>query len=112
MPHSSLAIVPELLRPSVRPLRFSPAAQNALGALALSTPTLSVDHDVDEGGNAYAVLSRRRGKFVSLVIAAQDGKTIIRDHRGAPLATFGDDAAGIRSTLHCEVVAGEDLWAD
>jgi len=112
MSHSAIAIAPELPRPSARPLKFSPAAQTALGALALFTPGLFVDYEVDEGGNAYAILSRRKGQFVSLVIAAQDGKTIIRDHRGAPLATLDDDEAGIRWTLCCEMDAGDGPWAD
>ena len=112
MSHSALAIVPELPRPLVRPLQLSPAAQTALSSLALSTPGPLVDHKVDEDGNAYAVVSGRRGEFVSLVIAAQDGSTIIRDHRGAPLATHGNDEASIRWTLRCEMFASECSWAE
>lgn len=103
---SASPTIVKLHRQSSRPLRFFPAATRALDALALSTPGISVDFDVDEGGDAYAVISRHRGQFVALVIAGTAGTTSIVDHTGATAATLGDDEAGIRLALRCAVERG------
>ncbi len=107
---SAIRTIIKLHRQSSEPLRFSPAAPRALGALALSMPGISVDFDVDEGGDAYAVVSRRRGQFVALVIAGTAGMTSIVDHTGATVATLGDDEAGIRWALRCAVESGGIPW--
>ena len=93
-------------------LRFSQAALRALGALALSMPGVLVDFDVDDAGDAYAIIisRRRRGRCVATLSAAQDGRTIVADHTGATLATLGDDEAGIRWALRCEVESGGRSW--
>ena len=106
---STIPTITKLHRQSSGPLRFVPAATRALGALALSTPGISVDFDVDEGGDAYAVVSRRRGQFVVLVTAGTAGTTSIVDQTGATAATLGDDEAGIRWALRCEVENGESV---
>ena len=107
---SVISTIVKLHRQSSGPLRFVPAATRALGALALSKPGVSVDFDVDEGGDAYAVVSRRRGQFVALVIAGTAGTTSIVDHTGATAATLGDDEAGIRWALWCAVESGGNSW--
>ena len=106
----AIATVIELPRRAAGPLRFSPAALCALGALALSMPGISVDHRVDEGESAYATISRRRGQFVALVIAGTAGRTSIVDHTGATVATLRDDEAGIRWALRCAVESGGCPW--
>lgn len=105
-----VASVVKLHRQSAEPLSFSPAALRALSALALAMPGVSVDFDVDEGGDAYAIINRRPGKFVALVIAGTAGSTSIVNHTGASVATLGDDEAGIRWALRCEVESGGSLW--
>ncbi len=105
----SVATIIKLHRQSAGPLSFSPAAIRALGALAPAMPGVSVDFDVDEGGDAYAIITRRRGRFVALVIAGTAGRTNIVDHTGATVATLGNDEAGIRWALRCEVESGGSL---
>ncbi len=103
---AALATVNRSSYPPARRLRFSQAALRALGSLALSTPGVLVDFNVDDAGNAYAIISRRRGQGVAAVFAAQDGMTVVSDHAGAILATLEDDEAGIRWALRCELEGG------
>ncbi len=107
---AALATLNRPLHPPAARLRFSQAALRALGALALSTPGVLVDFNVDDAGDAYAIISRRRGGCVATVSAAQGGGTIVADHTGAILATLGDDEAGIRWALRCEVEGGGRSW--
>lgn len=107
---AALATVNRLSHPSTGRLRFSQTALRALGSLALSTPGVLVDFNVDGAGNAYATISRRRGQCVVTVSAAQDGMTVVADHTGATLATLEDDEAGIRWVLRCEVEGGGSSW--
>lgn len=106
----SIESIIKLHRQSAGPLSFSPAALRALDALAPAMPGVSVDFDVDEGGDAYAIVSRRRGKLVALVIAGTAGRTSIVNHTGATVATLGNDEASIRWALRCEVESGGNLW--
>jgi len=107
---ASLATVNRLSHPPAGRLRFSQAALRAFGALALSTPGVLVDFNVDDAGDAFATISRRRGGCVATVFAAQGGRTIMADHTGAILATLGDDEAGVRWALRCEVEGGGRSW--
>ena len=107
---AALATVSRLSPPPTGRLRFSQAALRALGSLALSTPAVLVDFNVDGAGNAYATISRRRGQCVTTVSAAQDGMTVVADHAGATLAVLGDDEAGIRWALRCELEGGGSSW--
>ncbi len=100
----------KLHRQSSGPLRFSPVAIRALGALALPMPGISVGSDVDEVGDAYAVVRGRRGQFVALVIAGTAGTTSIVDHTGATVATLGDDESGIRRALRCAIESSGNPW--
>ena len=106
----ALATVSRLSHPSTGRLRFSQAALRALGFLALSTPGVLVDFNVDDAGNAYATISHRRGRCVATVAAAQDGMTVVADHTGATLATLEDDEAGIRWALRCEMEGAGSSW--
>jgi len=107
---AALATVNRSSHPPAGRLRFSQAALRALGALALSTPGVLVDFNVDDAGDAYAIIISRRRRCVATVSAAQDGRTTVADHTGATLATLGDDEAGIRWALRCEVEGGGRLW--
>lgn len=107
---AALATVNRSSRPPAGRLRFSQAALRALGALALSTLGVLVDFNVDDAGDAYAILSRRCGECVATVYAAQGGRTVVADHAGAILATLGDDEAGVRWVLRCEVEGGGRSW--
>ena len=107
---AALATVNRLSHPPTGRLRFSQAALRALGSLALSTPSVLVDFNVDDAGNAHASISRRRGQRVATVSAAQDGMTVVADHTGATLAILEDDEAGIRWALRCEVEGGGSSW--
>ena len=109
---SDISNVIELPRMSKGPLRFSPAALRALGALALAHPGISVNYGVDDDGDALAGISRRRGQDVALVFAGKGGRTTVADYTGATLETFGDDEAGILWTLRCEVEGGGSPWGD
>ena len=109
MPSLGVANVIKLHRQGGEPLKFSSATLRALGALAFSMPGISVDFAVDEGGDAYAVVSRRRGQL-ALVIAGTAGTTSIVDQTGATAATLGDDEAGIRWALRCAVESGGNPW--
>ena len=106
----SVASIIKLHRQSTGPLSFSPAALRALDALAPAMPGVSVAFDVDEGGDAYAIIHRRCGKFAALVIAGTAGRTNVVDHTGATVATLGNDEASIRRALRCEVESGGSLW--
>ncbi len=106
----SIASIIKLHRQSAGPLSFSPAALRALDALAPAMPDILVGFGVDEGGDAYAIVSRRRGKLVALVIAGTAGRTSIVNHTGATVATLGNDEAGIGWALQCEVESGGSPW--
>jgi hypothetical protein len=107
---AALATINRLSHPPTGRLRFSQDALRALGSLALSTPGVLVDFNVDDAWNAYATISRRRGQCIATVSAAQDGMTVVADHTGATLATLEDDEAGIRWTLRCEIEGGGSRW--
>lgn len=110
MQNAALATLNQLSQPPTGRLRFSQAALRALGSLALSTPGVLVDFNVDGAGNAYAIISRRRGQCIATVSAAQDRMTVVADRTGATVATFEDDEAGIRWALRCEMKGGGSSW--
>ncbi len=110
MHNAALSTVNPLPEPPTRRLRFSQAALRALGSLALSTPGVLVDFNVDDAGNAHAIISRRSGQCIATVSAAQDGMTAVTDQTGATVATFEDDEAGIRWALRCEMEGGGRSW--
>lgn len=47
---------------------------------------------------------------MALVIAGAAGRTSIVNHTGATVATLGNDEAGIRWALRCEVESGGSQW--